>query len=94
VALPRGDLPQELPTELTAAIGHRLFGAAFAILRACGRRRWYAKELNHIIMPVVLDPLLTTRQVRQQASALLPGAHVRRLVFWRYFVLWQKPIQT
>jgi SAM-dependent methyltransferase len=69
-------------------------GAAFAILRASGRRRWYAKELNHIIMPVVLDPSLTTRQVRQQASALLPGAQVRRLVFWRYFLLWRKPIET
>jgi hypothetical protein len=32
--------------------------------------------------------------VRQQASALLPGAHVRRLIFWRYLLLWQKPIET
>jgi SAM-dependent methyltransferase len=93
-ALPRVDLPHELPTELTAAIGYRVLGAAFAILRASGPRSWYAKELNHKIMPVVLDPSLTTRQVRQQASSLLPGAHVRRLVFWRYFLLWQKPIET
>src|ERR1017187_2234563 len=47
-ALPRRDLPQELPAELTAAIGHRLLGTAFATLRACSRRRWYAKELNQI----------------------------------------------
>jgi SAM-dependent methyltransferase len=93
-ALPRVDLPQELPTELAAAIGHRLLGAAFAILRARGRTRWYAKEPGNHIMPVVLDPSLTTRQVRLQASALLPGAHVRRLIFWRYFLLWQKPIET
>jgi len=93
-ALPRIDLPQELLTELTAAIGYRLFGAAFAILRASGRGRWYAKEPDHANMPVVLDPSLTTRQVRQQVSALLPGAQVRRLVFWRYFLLWQKPIET
>lgn len=84
----------ELPAELTAAIGHRLRGTAFAILRASGRGRWYAKELNHTIMPVVLDPSLATRQVRQQASALLPGTQVRRLVFWRYFLLWRKPIET
>ena len=75
-------------------IGHRLLGAAFAIFRASGRGHWYAKELNHIIMPVVHDPSLTTRQVRQQVPALLPGAHVRRLVFWRYFLLWRKPIET
>jgi hypothetical protein len=93
-ALPRRDLPRELPVELTAVIGHRLFGAAFAILRTFGRGRWYAMEPNHAIMPVVLDPSLTTRQVRQQASALLPGAYVRRLVFWRYFLLWQKPVET
>jgi SAM-dependent methyltransferase len=94
VALPRRDLPLELPAELTAAIGHRLFGTAFAMLRTFDRGRWYAMEPNHAIMPVVLDPSLATRQVRQQASALLPGAHVRRLVFWRYFLLWQKPVET
>jgi ubiquinone/menaquinone biosynthesis C-methylase UbiE len=92
VALPRHDLPHELPVELTAAIGHRLFGTAFATLRSRGRRPWYAMEPAHLIMPVVLDPSLATRQVRQQASVLLPGAHVRRLVFWRYLLLWQKPI--
>jgi ubiquinone/menaquinone biosynthesis C-methylase UbiE len=92
VALPRHDLPHELPVELTAAIGHRLLGTAFATLRASGRGRWYAMEPSHSIMPVVLDPSLTTRQVRQQASVLLPGAQVKRLVFWRYFLLWQKPI--
>jgi SAM-dependent methyltransferase len=94
VALPRHDLPHELPVELAAAIGHRLFGTAFATLRSRGRRPWYAMAAAHSIMPVVLDPSLTTRQVRQQASALLPGAQVRRLVFWRYFLLWQKPTGT
>ena len=92
-ALPRLDLAHELPAELTAAIGYRMFGAAFATLRAVGGGRWYAKEPSRL-MPVVLDPSLTTRQVRQRASALLPGARVRRLVFWRYFLLWRKPIET
>jgi SAM-dependent methyltransferase len=94
VALPRRDLLRELPAELIAAAGHRLFGLAFAILRAPGRRRWYAKEPTQLIMPVVFDPPLTTRQVRQQTSRLLPGARVKRLVFWRYFLLWQKPDET
>ena len=90
-ALPHLDLLRELPAEVAAAIGHRLFGTGFAILRASGHGRWYAKEPSHAIMPVVVDPALTTRQVRAHASALLPGSHVRRLVFWRYFLLWQKP---
>jgi SAM-dependent methyltransferase len=90
-ALPRTDLRRELATELTAAIGHRLLAVAFAALRAAGvRGDWYAMPASHAIMPIVM-PLLTTRQVREQASALLPGCRVRRLVFWRYFLLWQKP---
>jgi hypothetical protein len=42
-------------------------------------------------MPVVRNPALTTRDVRRQAQALLPGSEVRRLVFWRYLLLWRKP---
>jgi ubiquinone/menaquinone biosynthesis C-methylase UbiE len=93
-ALPRRDLPREIPAEVRAGIGHRLYGAAFAVLRASGHRRWYAKEASHGAMPVVLSPALTTRQVRQHASRLLPGAQVRRLVFWRYLLLWHKPLST
>jgi SAM-dependent methyltransferase len=90
-ALPRADLRHELAAEMTAAIGHRLYGAAFAIFRATSGGRWYAKEPSHAMMPVVMEPALTTRQVRQEAAALLPGAQVRRLVFWRYYLLWHKP---
>ena len=90
-ALPRRDLLREIPAEVCAGIGHRLYGAAFAMLRASGRRRWYAKEASHAVMPMVLSPALTTRQVRQHAAQALPGAQVRRLIFWRYLLLWQKP---
>jgi SAM-dependent methyltransferase len=91
IALPRSDLPRELPVELLAATGHRLFGAAFAAARAAGRGTWYAREPDHDAMPVVLDPLLTTRSIRDSANQILPGAHVRRLVFWRYLLTWRKP---
>lgn len=92
VALPRTDLPRELPAELAGAAGHRLYGAAFAGLRAAGRGDWYAIPASHAIMPVVLEAPLTTRQVRQEAAAILPGVRVRRLAFWRYFLLWRKPL--
>ena len=91
VALPRPDLAREVPVELVAAIGHRLLGIGFWILRALGRGSWYAIEPTHDVMPVVLDPPLTTRQVREQVTAILPGARVRRLVFWRYSLVWRKP---
>jgi hypothetical protein len=42
-------------------------------------------------MPMVLDPPLTTRRVRQHAAVVLPGVRVRRLVFWRYLLVWQRP---
>lgn len=91
VALPRPDLLRELPVELVAAIGHRVLGMVFRILRARGRGSWYAVEETHDVMPVVLDPPLTTRQVRARVAAVLPGARVRRLVFWRYSLVWRKP---
>ena len=91
VALPRRDLARELPAELLAAAGHRAFGTTFAVLRASGRGGWYRLEPSHETMPKVLHPPLTTRQVRQHAAATLPGARVRRLVFWRYLLIWQRP---
>ena len=94
IALPKHDLPRELPVEFLAATGHRLFGAAFAVARAAGRGDWYAREPSHEAMPVVLDPPLTTRSIRISANSVLPGSHVRRLVFWRYLLTWRKPTDT
>src|SRR5271165_4996636 len=56
VALPRTDVMRDWHIELTAAIGHRLFGVAFAALRSSGRGHWYAMEPSHSVMPVVLHP--------------------------------------
>lgn len=94
IALPRVDLPREIPLEIVAASGHRLLGLAFATARLTGRRTWYQREASHNAMPVVLDPPLTTRSVRATATAVLPGVHVRRLVFWRYLLTWRKPVQS
>jgi hypothetical protein len=41
---------------------------------------------------LVLEPPLSTRQVRRRAAAVLPGVQVRRLLFWRYPLRWRKPI--
>ncbi|HKF34003.1 MAG TPA: hypothetical protein VKB37_16710 [Jatrophihabitantaceae bacterium] len=37
------------------------------------------------------DPPLTTREVANLVAAL-PRARVRRLLFWRYLLIWRKPI--
>jgi hypothetical protein len=35
--------------------------------------------------------IAAARQVRQHAAAVLPGVRVRRLVYWRYLLVWQRP---
>ena len=37
------------------------------------------------------DSYLTLSQVHQLCQALLPGASVRRHLFWRYSIVWTKP---
>jgi hypothetical protein len=91
VVLPRSDLPREAPVELVAAAAHRAFGAAFAALRATGRGQWYGVEPTDAAMPKLLEAPLTTRQARAVAAETLPGARVRRLLFWRYLLLWRRP---
>jgi SAM-dependent methyltransferase len=90
VVLPWPDLPRELLTEMVATGANRVFGAVFAALRAAGRDGWYRLEPTDEAMPKV-DAPLTTRQAREIVAATVPGGHVRRLLFWRYLLLWRRP---
>lgn len=90
IALPRPDVPHELPVEIAAAIGYRALGALFAARRMLGRKDGHQKESDQS-MPVEMNPPLTTREAAAQVAGLLPGARVRRLLYWRYLLLWQKP---
>ena len=90
VALPRVDLPRELPIEALGGAGNLILGAGFAGLRRAGAGRWYEVEPTHALMPVT-DPTLTVREVRRLAQKTLPRAQVRRLAFWRYLLVWHHP---
>jgi SAM-dependent methyltransferase len=90
VVLPRSDLPGEMLVETVGAAANRVFGALFAMLRTTGRGGWYRLESTHEGMPKVFDPPLTTRRAREVATATLPGARVRRLLFWRYLLVWRR----
>ena len=90
MALPRVDLPRELPVEVAGTIAHHGLGLAFAALRPLTGAALFRHEPSHDVMPIA-DPDLTTRQVRTTARDLLPGARVRRLVLWRYLLTWRKP---
>jgi SAM-dependent methyltransferase len=82
VALPRSDLPRELPVEAAAAVMHRVVG----LVRWVGGRR----DVLTPGMPV-REPELTVREVRRRATGVLPGVRVRRLLFWRYLLVWRRP---
>jgi SAM-dependent methyltransferase len=86
VGLPRRDLPRELGVELAAALAHRLVGAGLRLART-GR---LAPEPGSGAMPL-RDAELTVAEVRRRAGTVLPGVRVRRLLFWRYLLLWRRP---
>jgi hypothetical protein len=90
LALPRVDLPVELPVEAAALVGHRVLGTVFTAARAGAGRPVFAHPPETAVMPV-RDPELTTRQVRAAAAEVLPGVRVRRLVCWRYELSWTRP---
>jgi SAM-dependent methyltransferase len=82
VALPRTDLPRDLPVEALAAVLDRVLGLGDLVR---GRRGSGTPG-----MPV-RDPVLTTGEVRARAGTVLPGVRVRRRVFWRYSLVWRRP---
>lgn len=90
VALPRVELPRDLPIQLASAVGHHGLGLVFAAARPITGAELWRHEDTHDVMPVQ-DGALTTREVRAQAEAVLPGVRVRQLLFWRYLLMWQKP---
>src|SRR6516164_3334322 len=94
VVLPRFDVPRELLIETVAAAANRAFGALFAVLRTTGRGGWYRLESTHEAMPKVVDAPLTTRQAREVTAATLPCGDVHRLLFWRYLLLWRRPVEA
>jgi SAM-dependent methyltransferase len=93
VALPRRDLLHEGLFESVAMVTHHLLGAVFFVKGLVwGSRPFAAEHHTRTGMPVVMKPPLTTREVARQAAAILPGVRVRRLLFWRYLLIWEKPL--
>ena len=87
VALPRVELPRDLPVEMAAVGAQAAVAVALGLTRLAGLP---ALVKVNDSMPVIA-PELTVRQVRRQAQAVLPGARVRRLLFWRYLLEWDPP---
>lgn len=67
-----------MPWHAWLARRHRA-GASSAAARAA----WELHGQHDVYMPL--------REIRRTARAVLPGAQVRRLLLWRYALVWRKP---
>ena len=83
VGLARASSPAEFAAEIPAVIGTQLHRAAAAV-----RRRAPAPAYQP---PVIWPPPMTYRDMRLLATAMLPGAHYRHRLYWRYSLVWTKP---
>ncbi|BBZ76491.1 SAM-dependent methyltransferase [Mycolicibacterium anyangense] len=91
VGLPARDLVGDWLTETASVVLNPVAGAVFAALRRLTGRSWFAHDSTHDLMPVQGHAPLTTRQLGQLAHTVLPGSSIRRLLFWRYLLVWHKP---
>jgi SAM-dependent methyltransferase len=76
VGLARSRL-RDLPADVAGVVGHR-------VLRV-------GKKYQQVNAPTVWPPPQTYAQVRRIASDTLPGVRYRRLLLWRYSLVWSKP---
>lgn len=69
--------------EVLALPANGLLGLALAARGRAGKP--YAPDMP---VRVATDPLAT---IRRAAAGIMPGAQVRRRLFWRYTLLWRRP---
>jgi SAM-dependent methyltransferase len=84
VGLARGSSPVDFTLTVPAAIGDRVH----RLITPRGR----APQADGYRSPVCWPPPVTYRDVRRLARRLLPGAHYRRHLYWRYSLTWRKPL--
>jgi ubiquinone/menaquinone biosynthesis C-methylase UbiE len=77
VGLARNRYPADLPFAIAGAVGHRVH----RLSKPC----WEDSA------PRVWPPPDTYAQTRRLARRLLPGVRYRRLLLWRYSLVWTKP---
>ncbi|MEU3603030.1 class I SAM-dependent methyltransferase [Streptomyces sp. NPDC006798] len=65
------------------------FGLA-TVLPAVVANRVRGRGSNAPAVPV-MDPVTTYADVRRTARSVLPGCSYRRLLYWRYALVWRKP---
>ncbi len=69
----------DLPAEIGGAVLHRLHAV---------RQQWAESS-----GPTLWPPPETFTSMRRTATAVLPGSAFRRLMLWRYSLIWSKPVR-
>jgi SAM-dependent methyltransferase len=77
VGLARNRYPADLPFVIAGAVGHRVHRLSKPCWDDSAPRAW--------------PPPDTYAQTRRLARRLLPGVRYRRLLLWRYSLVWTKP---
>lgn len=78
IGLASNEWPRDIPWAVAGAVGSRWLQLS--------RRYWEHSA------PKVWDSPDSFRAVRHLAQRCLPGAHFRRLLLWRFAIMWRKPI--
>lgn len=56
------------------------------------RRRGSGRSGRSRLRAPIASPKMSLREVREEAAALLPGCEVRRLLFWRYLLVFRNGV--
>jgi SAM-dependent methyltransferase len=79
-----------------ATVSDRLIDVVAIPANAVARLTVYAKDrargVAPSLSPPARNPEMTFEQLKQESQRLLPGRRIRRLVFWRYLLVYRKPV--
>lgn len=87
VGLAKTDSPADVMVDLVSAVANPVMGL---IRHPRPAHPAGAPAAGQPVMPV-RDPSMTFSQIAEAASAWLPGATIRRRLFFRYTLRWDKP---
>ncbi|MEV4221583.1 class I SAM-dependent methyltransferase [Nonomuraea sp. NPDC049725] len=69
----------------------RLVSGAAVPANAAIRLALAGRAAHSPVRAPVRPPAMTLPEIRERAAELLPGARIRRLLFWRYLLVFRKP---
>ncbi|MCP2169992.1 class I SAM-dependent methyltransferase [Goodfellowiella coeruleoviolacea] len=90
----RQSWPGDAPVELAAVPANAVVRVGVAAWERTGAVLGRPTVLHDRMSAPATAPAMTLREIRAQAVDLLPGATVRRLLFWRYLLVYRRTDTT